>query len=454
MFFVCILSTTVSLSQPQSSSQIPNQIKLGVRVGVPVIAKPDNSGEDMSGGFCYMFRRELEAELRQINQNLTVKSRIIKNQYKGSNYPRWGSLLTKDDSSDKQDLQCGPNSRQSIENDQIIFSDSSFYETGIKLLLKKSTLDKYVNTQSQNDLAKSLDNIRSDVRIGVVKDTTTFERLKASAYKYYGYDERRQALKDLDEDLVLAFAGDGIILRALFEDGSEDGKPPHTPYKDRGYVIFPDGSNYLAGKTEKYSIAISNKGISAGYSRQLLSVINQILEQSRFQQEKINLENYELGKTDIRIDPPGDDLPRNILLSLLSVSILSITLFVFLKKLNDKRSINPHQVHQGTNTIVNVVVGDNNKLSEQHVNISNMSTDLAQASAQIQDLVTRFQQQGLTIEDAQRRVANDIASQVQKTPTMTDKLKKWGQSLGDATVSDIAKEVVKLAIRTAGIPLP
>jgi hypothetical protein len=37
---------------------------------------------------------------------------------------------------------------------------------------------------------------------------------------------------------------------------------------------------------------------------------------------------------------------------------------------------------------------------------------------------------------------------------MKDKLVKWGQSLGSATVSDVVKAAVKLAIRSAGIPLP
>lgn len=83
-----------------------------------------------------------------------------------------------------------------------------------------------------------------------------------------------------------------------------------------------------------------------------------------------------------------------------------------------------------------------------------MSQDLSQAASQIQDLIGQLQKQGTTIDVAQEQVAKDMAIQTQNNPTMKDKLLKWGQSLGDATVSDVVKGTVKLAIRSAGIPLP
>ncbi len=83
-----------------------------------------------------------------------------------------------------------------------------------------------------------------------------------------------------------------------------------------------------------------------------------------------------------------------------------------------------------------------------------MSQDLACAATQIQDLIEQLQRRGVAVGDAQDQVAQDMATQAQTNPTMQDKLLKWGQSLGDATVSDMVKEAVKLAIRSAGIPLP
>jgi len=82
-----------------------------------------------------------------------------------------------------------------------------------------------------------------------------------------------------------------------------------------------------------------------------------------------------------------------------------------------------------------------------------MSQDLTQAAAQIQDLLEQLQKQGKTVNIAQNRVAEDLANQAQNNPTVRDKLVKWGQSLGDATVTDVVKGVVKLALRAAGIPI-
>lgn len=87
-------------------------------------------------------------------------------------------------------------------------------------------------------------------------------------------------------------------------------------------------------------------------------------------------------------------------------------------------------------------------------NYINLSQDLAQAASHIQDLIEQLQKSGVTIEVAQKQVAKDIATQAEKNLTVRDKLVKWGQSLGDATVSDVVKGVVKLGIRSAGIPLP
>ena len=83
-----------------------------------------------------------------------------------------------------------------------------------------------------------------------------------------------------------------------------------------------------------------------------------------------------------------------------------------------------------------------------------MSQDLTHAAAQIQDLLEQLQKQGKSVATAQEQVARDIATQAQSNPTVKNKLVKWGQSLGDATVTDVIKGVVKLALRSAGVPLP
>jgi HEAT repeat protein len=83
-----------------------------------------------------------------------------------------------------------------------------------------------------------------------------------------------------------------------------------------------------------------------------------------------------------------------------------------------------------------------------------MSQDLTQTASQIQDLLEQLKQQGITVDAAAQKVAQDMAEQAKADPTAKEKLLKWGQSLGDATVTDVVKGVVKLALRSAGLPLP
>ncbi|MCC3532096.1 MAG: pentapeptide repeat-containing protein [Microcoleus sp. PH2017_22_RUC_O_B] len=87
-------------------------------------------------------------------------------------------------------------------------------------------------------------------------------------------------------------------------------------------------------------------------------------------------------------------------------------------------------------------------------NYINMSQNLAQAATQIQDLLEQLQKEGSTVDASQAQVAKDMANEAQRNSAMRDKLVRWGESLGSATVSDVVKGVVKLAIRSAGIPLP
>jgi hypothetical protein len=116
-------------------------------------------------------------------------------------------------------------------------------------------------------------------------------------------------------------------------------------------------------------------------------------------------------------------------------------------QMNDNRTIN---IGSGTyNESVHTEGG--NYIQGDYIDISQ---DLAQASAQIQDLIEQLQKRGLTVDNAKEQVAKDIVAQAQVDPKMRDKLLKWSQSLGEATVSDVVKSAIKLAIRSAGIPLP
>jgi uncharacterized protein YjbI with pentapeptide repeats len=96
--------------------------------------------------------------------------------------------------------------------------------------------------------------------------------------------------------------------------------------------------------------------------------------------------------------------------------------------------------------------------ANQHNYAPEQKQTLAEAAAEIQQLLTQLQSQGCSPEKAQQQAANDLATKAKEDPTTLGKLVKWGQSLGDTaaqtTVSEAAKEVVKLALRLSCVPLP
>ena len=115
------------------------------------------------------------------------------------------------------------------------------------------------------------------------------------------------------------------------------------------------------------------------------------------------------------------------------------------KMTGDSRVIN------ATNYYENISTGGGDYIQGDYIN---MSQDLSQAASQIQSLLEKLQQQGITVDVAQEQVAQDIANQAKNSPKMRDKLVNWGQSVGNATITDVVKGAVMLAIRSAGIPLP
>jgi len=93
-----------------------------------------------------------------------------------------------------------------------------------------------------------------------------------------------------------------------------------------------------------------------------------------------------------------------------------------------------------------------------HGNQINMSQDLSQAAAQIQQLLTQLQSQGYSSTEAQQKVANDWANEAKTDPKAKSKMVKLGQYVRDAATSSVigeaTVEVIKLALRLSGIPLP
>jgi hypothetical protein len=114
--------------------------------------------------------------------------------------------------------------------------------------------------------------------------------------------------------------------------------------------------------------------------------------------------------------------------------------------------------HAQVGGIVDKAETDSHQEFHQHNYAPEQKQTLAEAAAEIQQLLTQLQSQGFSPEDAQQKAANDLATKAKDDPTVLGKLVKWGQSLGDTaaktTVSEAAKEVVKLALKLSGVPLP
>ena len=86
------------------------------------------------------------------------------------------------------------------------------------------------------------------------------------------------------------------------------------------------------------------------------------------------------------------------------------------------------------------------------------SQSISQASTEIQNLLTTLQNNGLTQEQAEGKVAKDLANAAENDSAALGKLVNWGKSLGnkaaETSVSEIARRVIKLALNLAGVPLP
>lgn len=122
-----------------------------------------------------------------------------------------------------------------------------------------------------------------------------------------------------------------------------------------------------------------------------------------------------------------------------------------LGKIGEQSEMTGDRIINTYNYYENIDTGGSTYIQGDYIN---MSQDLSQAASQIQSLLEKLQQQGITVDVAQEQVAQDMANQSKNNPKIKEKLINWSQSVGNATITDVVKGAVKLAIRSAGIPLP
>lgn len=111
------------------------------------------------------------------------------------------------------------------------------------------------------------------------------------------------------------------------------------------------------------------------------------------------------------------------------------------------------KVQQNFNAPVSGVAG--NVEGNQNIFSSN---SIADASTEILNLLTTLQNNGLTQEQAEQKVAQDLATTAEKDLTALGKLVHWGKSLSnqaaEISVDEVVRRVIKLALNLAGVPMP
>jgi ABC-type amino acid transport substrate-binding protein len=292
----CILSYVPAVSQT-SPTQLPNPLKLGVRTSVYPIGNNIRGDKTGADGFCGTFGKELKEELASHGKQITVEYIPIVNQHKGVWKPRYHGLKT-----GIIDIECGPNSILSgkLPTGEGIEFSKPFYKTGVKLLLKEELANK-LNSQLIE---------LNEIKVGVVRESTTLEVLRKTNLKFVDYDSGREALNALEGNDVNAYASDALIVGNLLKKGvAQPGQPKREPYENLGveYTIYPNSSSksrYLTGNepTEEYAMAVMG---GTPFSKDLLNVINNTLSKPIFSSEWQKLENYEtrtsdLGWTDLK----------------------------------------------------------------------------------------------------------------------------------------------------------
>jgi hypothetical protein len=155
VFIVFLLVLVYASAAPSAFSQLDlpnNELKLGVRTTVAPVKM-----------FCDVFKNVLQEQLENSEPAITVKPSTIVNQYKWPDFTRYAGLLLDPSDPNYVDIECGPNSESSgqlpikygsktLVSEEIAFS-APFYETGIKLLLKRELAQK-LSSSSPSDLEK------------------------------------------------------------------------------------------------------------------------------------------------------------------------------------------------------------------------------------------------------------------------------------------------------------
>jgi hypothetical protein len=110
-------------------------------------------------------------------------------------------------------------------------------------------------------------------------------------------------------------------------------------------------------------------------------------------------------------------------------------------------------IHTGGGNYNEFISGD--YIQGDSINIQgdfiNMNSDLSDATAQIHELVTRFEVRGCDLEEALQRVTNDLASQAKSNRAVRVKLRRWRESIGDMASDTSLFEAARTVVQAATV---
>ena len=313
ILFTCIISSTIAYSQ--THTKLPKRITIGVRTNIPVLGK-FNQNNEPEESFCLTLGKQLERELFNQDVGIRVDFDIVSNENRGPDFPRYHGLKN-----GKHNMQCGANSISPRSN--IIFSDT-FYQTGIKLLIKTEIFNQYLKNLSREDRRIK---VKKDFQIAVEHNTTTYSNLTKKDFKVKEYPNRETALNALNTQQKIAFASDAIILRSFIKEGY----PGDIEFQQEDYILFPEQSrDYIINTPENYGIAISDvPGKTGQYSGELKEAINRVLQTPALKEERKKLQNYEDGGQSDDGESKEPDPPINPLL-ILAIALTAVGMILTL----------------------------------------------------------------------------------------------------------------------------
>lgn len=202
--FWLLLTTTfvLGLQAPVQSQTVLETIKeTGVlKLAIREDAAPFgyvNSADNLQG-FCLDFFTLLERRLEEQLPRNSLATRLLKSTISNRfNLVEEGLI----------DLECGPNTIRELSSSEVTFS-RPFFKTRTQFLVATERVD-----------ANDLDGDLANVRIGVIRDTTT-EKLVRERYPdarlvpFSGVTARNRGVQAVAQGTIAAMASDGILLRA------------------------------------------------------------------------------------------------------------------------------------------------------------------------------------------------------------------------------------------------